>query len=163
VQSQMRSAATRAGLSDPKRPLGSFLFVGPTGVGKTELAKALAEFLFGDERRLIRVDMSEYTQEHTVSRLIGSPPGYVGYEEEGQLTGPIRTYPYSVVLFDEIEKAHPDVLNILLQILDEGFITDSYGRRCSFKNSIVIMTSNIGTKSFLTERDLGLGQSKTML
>ncbi|HZD60119.1 MAG TPA: ATP-dependent Clp protease ATP-binding subunit [Anaerolineae bacterium] len=134
----------RAGLKDPNRPIGSFIFLGPTGVGKTELARALAEHLFGDEEALIRIDMSEYMEKHTVSRLIGAPPGYIGYEEAGQLTEPIRRRPYSVVLFDEIEKAHPDVLNILLQIMDDGRITDAKGRTVNFKNTVVIMTSNIG-------------------
>lgn len=135
-----------AGLKDPNRPIGSFLFLGPTGVGKTELAKALAEFLFGDEDAVIRLDMSEYMEKHTVSRLIGSPPGYVGYEEGGQLTEAVRRRPYSVILLDEIEKAHPDVFNILLQILDEGRLTDAQGRTVDFKNTIIIMTSNIGSQ-----------------
>lgn len=134
----------RAGLADPRRPQGVFLFLGPTGVGKTELAKALAEFLFDDENRLIRFDMSEYMEKHTVSKLIGAPPGYVGYEEEGQLIGRVRTQPYSVVLFDEVEKAHPDVLTLFLQVLDEGRLTDAQGRRADFRNTIVIMTSNLG-------------------
>ncbi|HRT82215.1 MAG TPA: ATP-dependent Clp protease ATP-binding subunit, partial [Oscillospiraceae bacterium] len=134
----------RVGLKDPKRPTGSFIFLGPTGVGKTELSKALAESLFGDETAMIRVDMSEYMEKHTVSRLIGSPPGYVGYDEGGQLTEKVRRRPYSVLLFDEIEKAHPDVFNILLQILEEGILTDAQGRRVDFKNCIIIMTSNIG-------------------
>jgi ATP-dependent Clp protease ATP-binding subunit ClpC len=136
----------RAGLKDPKRPIGSFIFLGPTGVGKTELARALAEHLFGEEEALIRIDMSEYMEKHTVSRLIGAPPGYVGYEEAGQLTEPVRRRPYSVVLFDEIEKAHPDVLNVLLQIMDDGRITDSKGRAVNFKNTVIIMTSNIGSQ-----------------
>jgi ATP-dependent Clp protease ATP-binding subunit ClpC len=135
----------RAGLKDPNRPIGSFIFLGPTGVGKTELARALAEHLFGNEEAMIRIDMSEYMERHTVSRLIGAPPGYVGYEEAGQLTEPIRRRPYSVVLFDEIEKAHPDVLNILLQIMDDGRITDAKGRTVNFKNTVIIMTSNIGS------------------
>ena len=134
----------RAGLKDPNRPVGSFIFLGPTGVGKTELARALAEHLFGEAESMVRIDMSEYMEKHTVSRLIGAPPGYVGYEEAGQLTEPIRRRPYSVVLFDEIEKAHPDVLNVLLQIMDDGRITDAKGRTVNFKNTIVIMTSNIG-------------------
>jgi len=134
----------RAGLKDPKRPIGSFIFLGPTGVGKTELAKALAEAVFGDENLIIRVDMSEYMEKHNVSKLIGSAPGYVGYEEGGQLTEKVRRKPYSVILFDEIEKAHPEVFNILLQILEDGRLTDSKGRVISFKNTIVIMTSNIG-------------------
>jgi len=135
----------RAGLQDPNRPLGSFLFLGPTGVGKTELARALAEFLFDDEHAMIRLDMSEYMEKHTVARLIGAPPGYVGYEEGGQLTEAVRRKPYSVVLFDEIEKAHPDVFNVLLQILDDGRLTDGQGRVVNFKNTVIIMTSNIGS------------------
>jgi ATP-dependent Clp protease ATP-binding subunit ClpB len=136
---------SRAGLQDPKRPIGSFIFLGTTGVGKTELAKALAEYLFNQENALIRIDMSEYQEKHTVSRLIGAPPGYVGYDEGGQLTEAIRRRPYSVVLLDEIEKAHPDVFNILLQVLDDGRLTDNKGRTANFKNTIVIMTSNIGS------------------
>jgi len=135
----------RAGLQDPNRPLGSFLFLGPTGVGKTELARALAEFLFDDEASMIRLDMSEYMEKHTVARLIGAPPGYVGYDEGGQLTEAVRRRPYSVVLFDEIEKAHPDVFNVLLQILDDGRLTDGQGRVVSFKNTVIIMTSNVGS------------------
>jgi ATP-dependent Clp protease ATP-binding subunit ClpB len=135
----------RSGLQDPNRPLGSFIFLGPTGVGKTELARALAEFLFDDEHAMVRLDMSEYMEKHTVSRLIGAPPGYVGYEEGGQLTEAVRRRPYSVVLFDEIEKAHPEVFNALLQILDDGRLTDGQGRTVDFKNTIVIMTSNIGS------------------
>jgi len=131
----------RTGLKDPKRPIGSFIFLGPTGVGKTELAKALAEVLFGDESALVRFDMSEYMEKHTVSRLIGSPPGYVGYEEGGQLTEAVRRRPYSVILFDEIEKAHPDIHNLLLQVLDDGRLTDAKGRIVDFKNTIIIMTS----------------------
>ena len=134
----------RIGLKDPKRPMGSFIFLGPTGVGKTELTKVLAEVLFGDENAMIRVDMSEYMEKHSVSKMIGSPPGYVGYDEGGQLTEKIRRHPYSVVLFDEIEKAHPDVFNILLQILEDGILTDAQGRRVDFKNTIIIMTSNVG-------------------
>ena len=137
------------GLKDPKRPIGSFLFLGPTGVGKTELSKALAESLFGDENAMIRVDMSEYMEPHSVSKLIGSPPGYVGFDEGGQLTEKVRRNPYSIVLFDEIEKAHRDVLNILLQILDDGRITDGHGRVVDFKNTIIIMTSNIGSQYVL--------------
>jgi ATP-dependent Clp protease ATP-binding subunit ClpC len=137
---------TRAGLKDPKRPSGSFIFLGPTGVGKTELAKTLAEFLFGDDNSLITLDMSEYMEKHTVSRLVGSPPGYVGYEEGGQLTEAVRRKPFSVVLFDEIEKAHPDVFNTLLQILEEGRLTDSQGRSVDFRNTVLIMTSNLGTQ-----------------
>jgi ATP-dependent Clp protease ATP-binding subunit ClpB len=136
---------SRAGLSDPKRPIGSFIFLGPTGVGKTELARALAEFLFDDERAMIRIDMSEYMEKHSVARLIGAPPGYVGYEEGGQLTEQVRRRPYSVVLFDEIEKAHSDVFNVLLQIMDDGRLTDGKGRVVDFKNTIIIMTSNIGS------------------
>jgi ATP-dependent Clp protease ATP-binding subunit ClpB len=144
---------SRAGLSDPKRPIGSFIFLGPTGVGKTELARALAEFLFDDERSLVRIDMSEYMEKHAVSRLIGAPPGYVGYEEGGQLTEQIRRRPYAVVLFDEIEKAHPDVFNVLLQIMDDGRLTDGKGRTVDFKNTVIIMTSNIGS-SFLQAEGL---------
>jgi ATP-dependent Clp protease ATP-binding subunit ClpB len=136
----------RSGLQDPNRPLGSFIFLGPTGVGKTELARALAEFLFDSEAAMIRLDMSEYMEKHTVSRLIGAPPGYVGYDEGGQLTEAVRRRPYSVVLFDEIEKAHPEVFNSLLQILDDGRLTDGHGRTVDFKNTIVIMTSNIGSQ-----------------
>jgi len=136
----------RAGLQDPNRPLASFLFLGPTGVGKTELARALAEFLFDDERALIRLDMSEYMEKYSVSRLIGSPPGYVGYEEGGQLTEAVRRRPYSVVLFDEIEKAAPEVFNILLQVLDDGRLTDGQGRTVDFKNTVIIMTSNVGSR-----------------
>ena len=135
----------RAGLKDPRRPIGSFLFLGPTGVGKTELARALAEFLFDDENALVRIDMSEYMEKHAVSRLIGAPPGYVGYEEGGQLTEAVRRRPYQVILFDEIEKAHPDVFNVLLQVLDDGRLTDGQGRTVNFKNTVVIMTSNIGS------------------
>jgi ATP-dependent Clp protease ATP-binding subunit ClpB len=135
----------RAGLQDPNRPLGSFMFLGPTGVGKTELARALAEFLFDDEHALVRIDMSEYQEKHTVSRMIGAPPGYVGYEEAGQLTEAIRRRPYAVVLLDEIEKAHPEVLNVLLQLLDDGRLTDGKGRTVDFKNVVVIMTSNLGS------------------
>ncbi|WP_058486911.1 ATP-dependent Clp protease ATP-binding subunit [Defluviitalea phaphyphila] len=145
----------RVGLKDPKRPIGSFLFLGPTGVGKTELTKALAEALFGDENAMIRVDMSEYMEKHSVSKLIGSPPGYVGYEEGGQLSEKIRRKPYSVILFDEIEKAHPDVFNILLQVLDDGHITDNQGRRIDFKNTVLIMTSNIGARNIVAPKRLG--------
>jgi ATP-dependent Clp protease ATP-binding subunit ClpB len=133
----------RAGLQDPNRPLGSFIFLGPTGVGKTELARALAEFLFDDEHSLVRIDMSEYQEKHTVSRLIGAPPGYVGYDEAGQLTEAIRRRPYAVLLFDEIEKAHPEVLNVMLQLLDDGRLTDGKGRVVDFKNTVVVMTSNL--------------------
>ncbi len=135
----------RAGLSDPNRPIGSFIFLGPTGVGKTELARALAEFLFDDERAIIRLDMSEYMEKHSVSRMIGAPPGYVGYEEGGQLTEQVRRRPYSVVLFDEIEKANPDVFNIFLQILEDGRLTDGKGRKVDFRNTVLIMTSNVGS------------------
>jgi ATP-dependent Clp protease ATP-binding subunit ClpB len=137
---------SRAGLSDPRRPLGSFLFVGPTGVGKTELARSLAEFLFDDEQAMVRLDMSEYMEKHSVARMIGAPPGYVGYEEGGRLTEAIRRRPYAVVLFDEIEKAHPDVFNVLLQVLDDGRLTDGKGRVVSFKNTVIIMTSNLGSE-----------------
>ena len=150
----------RVGLKDPNRPIGSFLFLGPTGVGKTELTKALAEAIFGDENAMIRIDMSEYMEKHTVSKLIGSPPGYVGYDEGGQLTEKVRRKPYSVILFDEIEKAHPDVFNILLQILDDGHITDSRGRRINFKNAIIIMTSNIGARSIIEPKRLGFISSE---
>ena len=134
----------RAGLKDPKRPIGSFIFLGPTGVGKTELARALAEVMFGDEDAMIRVDMSEYMEKHSTSRLVGSPPGYVGFEDGGQLTEKVRRKPYSVILLDEIEKAHPDVFNILLQVLEDGRLTDSKGRTVDFRNTVVIMTSNVG-------------------
>ena len=136
----------RAGLQDPNRPVGSFIFLGPTGVGKTETARALAEFLFDDERAMVRLDMSEYMEKHAVARMIGAPPGYVGYEEGGQLTEAVRRRPYSVILFDEIEKAHPDVFNVLLQILDDGRLTDSKGRTVDFKNTVLIMTSNLGSR-----------------
>ena len=149
---------SRVGLKDPRRPIGSFIFLGPTGVGKTELCKALAEGLFGDENAMIRLDMSEYMEKHTVSRLVGSPPGYVGFDEGGQLTEKIRRNPYSVVLFDEIEKAHPDIFNILLQILDDGQLTDSHGRKVNFKNSVIIMTSNVGAR-MITENVKSLGFS----
>jgi ATP-dependent Clp protease ATP-binding subunit ClpB len=135
---------SRSGLADPNRPVGSFIFLGPTGVGKTELARALAEFLFDDEQALIRLDMSEYQEKHTVARMLGAPPGYVGYDEGGQLTEAVRRRPYSVVLFDEIEKAHPDVFNVLLQILDDGRLTDGQGRTVDFRNTVLIMTSNLG-------------------
>jgi ATP-dependent Clp protease ATP-binding subunit ClpB len=149
--------AARAGLQDPNRPLGSFLFLGPTGVGKTETARALAEFLFDDEQALVRIDMSEYQEKHTVSRLIGAPPGYVGYDEAGQLTEAVRRRPYSVILFDEVEKAHAEVLNVLLQLLDDGRLTDAQGRVVDFKNTIVIMTSNLGSQ-WITERGLSWEQ-----
>jgi ATP-dependent Clp protease ATP-binding subunit ClpC len=153
---------SRAGLKDPKRPIGSFIFCGPTGVGKTELARALAKFLFADAQALIRVDMSEYMEKFSVSRLIGAPPGYVGYEDSGTLTKAVRRRPYSVVLLDEIEKAHPDVFNILLQVLDEGHLTDNYGRMIDFKNTVVIMTSNVGARDIMQGRTLGFhgGESK---
>ncbi len=143
---------TRAGLKSPNRPIGSFVFLGPTGVGKTELCKALARYLFDSEDSLIRIDMSEYMEKFSLSRLVGAPPGYVGYEEGGQLTEKVRRKPYSVVLFDEIEKAHPDIFSILLQVLDDGVLTDSLGRKVDFKNTIIIMTSNIGTKDI---KDIG--------
>jgi ATP-dependent Clp protease ATP-binding subunit ClpB len=149
----------RAGLQDPNRPLGSFLFLGPTGVGKTELAKALAEFLFDSDQALIRIDMSEYMEKHAVARLIGAPPGYVGYEEGGQLTEAVRRKPYSVILLDEVEKAHPDVFNILLQILDDGRLTDGQGRVVDFKNTVVIMTSNVGSNVI---QELGAGDYEAM-
>ncbi|MDX2378244.1 MAG: ATP-dependent Clp protease ATP-binding subunit, partial [Acidimicrobiia bacterium] len=149
---------TRAGLKDPKRPSGSFIFLGPTGVGKTELARTLTEFLFGDEQAMITLDMSEYMEKHTVSRLVGSPPGYVGYEEGGQLTEAVRRKPFSVVLFDEIEKAHPDVFNTLLQILEEGRLTDSQGRTVDFRNTVLIMTSNLGTAD-LRKANVGFGKA----
>ena len=142
----------RSGLKDPNRPIGSFIFLGPTGVGKTELARALAEFLFDDEHAMIRIDMSEYQEKHTVARLVGAPPGYVGYDEGGQLTEAVRRRPYSVVLFDEIEKAHHDVFNVLLQVLDDGRLTDGQGRTVDFKNTIVIMTSNVGSPRILEHR-----------
>ncbi len=145
----------RTGLKDPRRPIGSFIFLGPTGVGKTELARALAEFLFGDEGALVRIDMSEYSERHTVSRLVGSPPGYVGFEEGGQLTEAIRRRPFSVVLFDEIEKAHPEIFNVLLQILDDGRLTDAQGRTVDFKNSVIIMTSNVGAPQL--DKEVGIG------
>jgi len=146
---------SRAGLKDPRRPIGSFVFSGPTGVGKTELARSLAKFLFADESALIRVDMSEYMEKFSVSRLIGAPPGYVGYEDSGTLTKAVRRKPYSVILLDEIEKAHPDVFNILLQVLDEGHLTDNYGRVIDFKNTVVIMTSNVGARDLTKTKSLG--------
>ena len=145
----------RAGLSDPNRPIGSFLFLGPTGVGKTELARSLADFLFDDETHIVRIDMSEYMEKHAVSRLIGAPPGYVGYDQGGQLTEAVRRRPYSVVLFDEIEKAHPDVFNTLLQLLDDGRLTDGQGRTVDFRNTVVIMTSNVGSQFLEDWTDLG--------
>ena len=147
----------RVGLQDPNRPIGSFLFLGPTGVGKTELSKALAEAMFGDENALIRVDMSEYMEGHSVSKMIGSPPGYVGFDDGGQLSEKVRRHPYSVILFDEIEKAHPDIFNVLLQVLDDGHITDSKGRKVSFKNTILIMTSNVGAQKIVDPKKLGFG------
>ncbi|MBI5027680.1 MAG: ATP-dependent Clp protease ATP-binding subunit, partial [Actinobacteria bacterium] len=150
---------TRAGLKDPKRPSGSFIFAGPSGVGKTELTKALTEFLFGDEDALITLDMSEYSEKHTASRMFGSPPGYVGYEEGGQLTEKVRRKPFSVVLFDEIEKAHPDIFNSLLQILDEGRLTDAQGRVVDFKNTVIVMTTNLGTRDISKSVNLGFSQS----
>ncbi len=135
---------SRAGVADPNRPTGSFMFLGPTGVGKTELAKALAEFLFDDERAMVRIDMSEYGEKHSVARLVGAPPGYIGYDQGGQLTEAVRRRPYSVVLFDEIEKAHPDVFDVLLQVLDDGRLTDGQGRTVDFRNTILILTSNLG-------------------
>jgi ATP-dependent Clp protease ATP-binding subunit ClpB len=164
VASAIRRA--RAGLQDPDRPIGSFIFLGPTGVGKTELARALAEFMFDDEKALVRIDMSEFQERHSIARLIGAPPGYVGYDEGGHLTEAVRRRPYSVLLVDEIEKAHPDVFNLLLQILDEGRLTDGHGRTVDFKNTVVIMTSNIGSEFILdpdiTEMDLDLRVTELM-
>ena len=151
---------TRAGLKDPKRPSGSFIFAGPSGVGKTELTKALTEFLFGDEDALIQLDMSEYSEKHTASRLFGSPPGYVGYEEGGQLTEKVRRKPFSVVLFDEVEKAHPDIFNSLLQILDEGRLTDAQGRVVDFKNTVIVMTTNLGTRDIAKSVSLGFSAGR---
>ncbi|WP_189908494.1 AAA family ATPase, partial [Streptomyces spiralis] len=142
----------RAGMGDPNRPVGSFLFLGPTGVGKTELAKTLAELLFGEEHRMIRFDMSEFQEKHTVARLVGAPPGYIGYEEAGQLTEKVRRQPYSVILFDEVEKAHPDVFNTLLQILDDGRLTDAQGRTVDFRHCVIIMTSNIGAQRIIDHK-----------
>jgi ATP-dependent Clp protease ATP-binding subunit ClpC len=150
---------SRAGIKNPRRPTGSFIFLGPSGVGKTELAKTLAEFLFGSEDALIQIDMSEYMEKHTVSRMVGSPPGYVGYDEGGQLSEAVRRRPYSVVLFDEIEKAHPDVMNVLLQIMEDGHLTDAQGRKVDFKNVIVIMTSNVGAAFIANKTPLGFQQS----
>jgi ATP-dependent Clp protease ATP-binding subunit ClpB len=152
----------RAGLQDPNRPIGSFIFLGPTGVGKTELSRALAEFLFDDENAMIRIDMSEYMEKHTVARLIGAPPGYVGYEEGGQLSEAVRRRPYSVVLFDEIEKAQQDVFNVLLQVLDDGRITDGQGRTVDFKNTVIIMTSNIGSQ-YITEEESSEARSRLVM
>jgi len=151
----------RVGLKDPNRPIGSFLFLGPTGVGKTELSKALAEALFGDENAMVRIDMSEYMEKHSVSRMVGSPPGYVGYEEGGQLSEKVRRNPYSVVLFDEIEKASPEVFNVLLQVLDDGHITDGQGRKVDFKNTVIIMTSNAGARSIAAPKRLGFTSVET--
>jgi ATP-dependent Clp protease ATP-binding subunit ClpB len=145
----------RAGLQDPNRPIGSFMFLGPTGVGKTELTKALASFLFDDESAMVRIDMSEYMEKHSVARLIGAPPGYVGYEEGGSLTEAVRRRPYQVILFDEIEKAHPDVFNVLLQVLDDGRLTDGQGRTVDFKNTLIILTSNIGAEYLVAVKDGG--------
>jgi ATP-dependent Clp protease ATP-binding subunit ClpB len=158
---------SRAGLSDPRRPIGSFIFLGPTGVGKTETARALAEFLFDDEQSMIRIDMSEYMEKHAVARLIGAPPGYVGYDEGGQLTEAVRRRPYSVILFDEIEKAHPDVFNVLLQVMDDGRLTDSKGRTVDFKNTVLIMTSNLGAalltgEALKTEHDFDMARESVM-
>ena len=153
----------RVGIKDPNRPIGTFLFLGPTGVGKTELCKAISDSLFGSEKNLIRIDMSEYMEKYTVSKLIGSPPGYVGHDEGGQLTEKIRRNPYSVVLFDEIEKADQDIFNVLLQVLDEGHMTDSVGRKVSFKNAIIIMTSNVGANRIIDNNKPGFGlESKTV-
>jgi ATP-dependent Clp protease ATP-binding subunit ClpC len=151
---------SRAGLKDPKRPIGSFMFLGPTGVGKTELVRTLAWFLFGDENAMVRLDMSEYQEKHTVSRLIGAPPGYVGYDEGGQLTEAVRRRPYRVILLDEIEKAHPEVFNTLLQIMDDGRLTDGHGRTVNFKNTVIIMTSNAGVELIKREGTLGFTPSK---
>jgi ATP-dependent Clp protease ATP-binding subunit ClpC len=151
---------SRAGIKDPRRPIGSFIFLGPTGVGKTLLARALAEFLFGDENALVQLDMSEYMEKFNVSRLVGAPPGYVGYEEGGQLTERIRRRPYSVVLLDEIEKAHPDVFNILLQVLEDGRLTDSFGRKVDFRNTVLIMTSNLGAELLKKRGSIGFAPTK---
>jgi ATP-dependent Clp protease ATP-binding subunit ClpC len=151
----------RSGLKDPRRPIGSFIFIGPSGVGKTELARALAEFMFGDEDALLRLDMSEYREQHTASRLFGAPPGYVGYEEGGQLTEAVRRRPYRVVLFDEVEKAHPEVWNALLQILDDGRLTDGQGRTVDFRNTVLIMTSNLGTEFVRRGGTLGFLQQRS--
>jgi ATP-dependent Clp protease ATP-binding subunit ClpB len=152
----------RAGLQEENRPIGSFMFLGPTGVGKTELSKALAEFLFDDENAIVRLDMSEYMEKHTVARLIGAPPGYVGYEEGGQLSEAVRRKPYSVVLFDEVEKAHGDVFNVLLQVLDDGRITDGQGRTVDFKNTVIIMTSNIGSQFIMEDLNVGERNKRVM-
>jgi ATP-dependent Clp protease ATP-binding subunit ClpB len=150
----------RAGLGDPNRPIGSFLFLGPTGVGKTELSKALAEFLFDDENAMVRIDMSEFMEQHSVARLIGAPPGYVGYEEGGRLTEAVRRRPYSVILFDEIEKAHRDVFNVLLQVLDDGRLTDGQGRTVNFKNTVIVMTSNLGSQAIQDLTAKGAAESE---
>jgi ATP-dependent Clp protease ATP-binding subunit ClpA len=152
---------SRAGIADPNRPIGSFLFLGPTGVGKTELTKALTEFMFDDEKSLIRVDMSEYMEKHAVSKLIGAPPGYVGHDEAGSLTETVRHRPYSVLLFDEIEKAHPEVFNILLQVLDNGHLTDAKGRKVNFKNTVIILTSNIGSEHIDKMANIGFSTEKS--
>jgi len=152
---------SRAGIADPNRPIGSFLFLGPTGVGKTELTKALAEFMFDDEKALIRVDMSEYMEKHAVSKIIGAPPGYVGHEESGSLTEQVRHRPYSVILFDEVEKAHPEIFNILLQVLDNGHLTDAKGRVINFKNTVIILTSNIGAQYIDKMEKIGFSMSDT--
>jgi ATP-dependent Clp protease ATP-binding subunit ClpC len=154
---------SRAGLADPNKPIGSFMFLGPTGVGKTELCKALAGFLFDTEEAMIRIDMSEYMEKHAVARLIGAPPGYVGYEEGGYLTEAVRRRPYAVILFDEIEKAHPDVMNLLLQILEEGRLTDSVGRKIDFKNTIVILTSNLGADLIRKSSEVGFGAKEPLI
>jgi len=151
---------SRAGLSDPNRPIGSFLFLGPTGVGKTELCKALAQFLFDDESAFIRIDMSEFMEQHSVARLIGAPPGYIGYEEGGRLTEAVHRRPYSVILFDEIEKAHADVFNVLLQVLDDGRLTDGHGRTVDFRNTLIAMTSNIGSEHIMALAEHGVGDAE---
>ena len=161
----MRSAAPAPGLQDPNRPIGSFLFLGPTGVGKTELTKALAEFLFDDESAMVRIDMSEYMEKHSVARLIGAPPGYVGYDEGGSLTEAVRRRPYQVILFDEVEKAHPDVFNVLLQVLDDGRLTDGQGRTVDFRNTLIVLTSNLGSEylaSLPEEPDVGEVRGQVM-
>ena len=152
----------RTGLKDPKRPIGSFIFLGPTGVGKTELTKALAEFMFGSEEAMVQLDMSEFMERHSVARLVGAPPGYVGYEDAGQLTEAIRRRPYSIVVFDEIEKAHPEAFNMLLQIMEEGHLSDARGRKVDFRNAIIIMTSNIGAEMIKRGTTLGFGLPSTM-